>query len=618
MESPRHFENHRSFLSRLIGPALILLAALLAIAPQLIRGNSCGHDFDFHLVSWLDAENAWQHGIPYPHWTPTPNYGAGEPRFVFYPPLTWMMGAALGWLLGWQWASVALTFLLLAGTGLGIWALAREKLDQGAATLAGCAAIFSGYALFVAYERSAFAELAGGFWIALLLKFALREPESAQTSMSSSLPFWARRALDNACVPLALVVAGAWLSNPTVGVMSCYLLAAVALAASLLSRSLAPALRALVATPLGIGLAGVYLVPVAAEQRWADLNQVNLSPGQTLENNWLFARHANPVLAFHDQVLRQVSYIAVAMIVISLIAIPLCHLRSRLPGQRSWWLPLAMIPPVVLLLLLPISEPLWNLLPKMRYLQFPWRWLVVLEAPIGVFVAAAVWPASGSRSAWKRCAVAPAFCAVFAGLTLTANTDWFQVCDDEDAVPGMLALYRSGAGVEGQDEYVPPGADNSELATGLPDACLVTDPDAKLGVEQKPDPDASPDDNPPPPLWQASQGSCDATFNVVPSGAIRAEAFTIHATTSHAGYLILHRRSYPAWRVKVNGQIITSLPQRDDGLIAVAVPQGTVDLTVNWTATPDVVAGRWLSGLSAVLLAAVWWITRKQSRRGLS
>ena len=34
---------------------LILLCALIAIVPQKFRGLSCGHDFDFHLVSWLDA-----------------------------------------------------------------------------------------------------------------------------------------------------------------------------------------------------------------------------------------------------------------------------------------------------------------------------------------------------------------------------------------------------------------------------------------------------------------------------------------------------------------------------------------------------------------------------------
>ena len=49
----------------------------------------------------------------YPHWAPSPNYGAGEPRFVFYPPLTWMLGAALASFLPWDLAPIALTFLIL-------------------------------------------------------------------------------------------------------------------------------------------------------------------------------------------------------------------------------------------------------------------------------------------------------------------------------------------------------------------------------------------------------------------------------------------------------------------------------------------------------------------------
>jgi hypothetical protein len=47
------------------GPALILFAAFVAVVPQLIRGNSCGHDFDVHLVSWLDCLNGTTFPLPF-------------------------------------------------------------------------------------------------------------------------------------------------------------------------------------------------------------------------------------------------------------------------------------------------------------------------------------------------------------------------------------------------------------------------------------------------------------------------------------------------------------------------------------------------------------------------
>ncbi len=584
----------RSFVNKVAGPAIILFAALAAIAPQLVRGNSCGHDFDFHLVSWLDAQNSWRHGILYPHWTPSANYGAGEPRFVFYSPLTWMLGAALGLVLPWPAVPVALTFLLLAGAGLASRALAREALSDGAATLAGSAALFSGYALFTAYERSAFAELAGGFWIPLVLLFALRNRNA--TAPASTSPSWIR-ALDGSTAPLALAVAGAWFSNPTVGVMACYLLAAVVLTHALVSRSWMPLPPASIAAVLGMGLAAIYLVPAAWEQRWVDILEVTKDPGQTLENNWLFSRHADPSLALHDAVLHTASIIAVIMIAVALCGLLVSWLRSRLPGKKSFWVPLALIPVAVLFLQFPISRPVWNLLPDLRFLQFPWRWLVALEAPMAILLAAAVWPRDSGRH-WPRTAVAAASIAIFLAMTAYAGKELFQSCDSEDAVPGMLGTYRSGQGFPGTDEYEPLGADNSALATGLPAACLVRDPSTALGAAAE----ANTGDDLPP-AWSPEQGSCEATFV---ADRDQVEHLKIAAVTPHAGFLILRLRSYPAWRVTENGLPITGLPLRDDGLMAVPVPQGPVDLAVDWITTPDVLAGRWLSGIALLLLIALW------------
>jgi hypothetical protein len=48
--------------------------------------------------------------------------------------------------------------------------------------------------------------------------------------------------------------------------------------------------------------------------------------------------------------------------------------------------------------------------------------------------------------------------------------------------------------------------------------------------------------------------------------------------------------------------------------MVVRVPQGPVNLKVDWTTTADVVAGRWLSGLSLLLLAALAYLERRLSR----
>ena len=282
-------------LSGLAGPAIIVLASVVAVAPLLFIGPSCRSDFGFHLVSWMDAGRSLAAGIPYPHWANSPNFGAGEPKFVFYPPITWMMGAVLGMILPWSLVPFVLFVVLLAATGMATRALARMALEDGAATLAGCAAIFIGYALFNVYRRDDFSEMTGGFWIPLLLLFLLRRGNRAGNFLE--------RTFDGSAVPLALVVAGMWLSSGPLGIMGSYLLAAVALVRAALEKSLAPIVRASASTAMGMGLASFYLIPAIWESKWINIGSAVRAGEYWVENNWLFGLDADPRVAARRAIL---------------------------------------------------------------------------------------------------------------------------------------------------------------------------------------------------------------------------------------------------------------------------------------------------------------------------
>ena len=600
----------------LLAPGIILLAAAVAVLPMLVRGPSCGGDFPFHFASWHDALHNWRQGIAYPHWGASANFGAGEPRFVFYPPLTWMLGAALGMVMPWALVPAALSFLLLAATGLATRALARQMLTSEAATLAGCAAIFSGYALFDIYGRGGFAEASGGFWIPLLLLFLLRGG-----SASSSL--W-RRALDGSTLPLALVLAGAWLSNAPLGVMASYLLAFMALAAALTLRSWAPVLRAAVATALGIGLTSFYLLPAAWERRWVDIRQTLANDSYMIENRWLFAGHFDPWMRPHRMIVNVPSLIGVAMIAIALGCLLLAWLLGKLPQasasqSRRWWIPLALIPLLVLFLEIPLSLPLWDQLPEFDFLQFSFRWLVVLEAPMAILFALSLWPHQPRRRMGTVAVCAILFIAISAaaGRFLFVPFGKYHPETTYSLAALESALDRGGKGIAGVPEYAPLGARNELVAIGLPDACLVSDPFIVLGKV----PDGPTYEGPKSfekfPVWQPGQRSCEAVFSRA-SNSGNPEHLSIAATVDHPGFLILRLSSYPAWRVASNGRLVSDLPRRDDGLIAVPVAQGPVNLAVDWITTPDVLAGRWFSALAALFLIGLWLLERKLSRPHLS
>ena len=55
---------------------------------------------------------------------------------------------------------------------------------------------------------------------------------------------------------------------------------------------------------------------------------------------------------------------------------------------------------------------------------------------------------------------------------------------------------------------------------------------------------------------------------------------------------------------------------RDDGLLAVPVSQGQVNVDVDWTTTPDVVAGRVVTGLAIALLLGLGVLEKRFARQG--
>jgi hypothetical protein len=575
--------------------ALIVACALLVTQPLVANGPSCGHDFDFHLQSWLAASSAWHAGLLYPHWVPAANYGAGEPRFVFYPPLSWVLGALLGSVLRWTWVPQAFTFLVLAACGLSFYRLARAWVRPSIAAAAGCIYLAGPYVLFVAYERTAYGELLGAAVIPLVVRYALR-----------SRP-----------VLLSLAVAGLWFNNAPAAVMGCYLVALCAVAAALAARRLLPAVRGLAALVAGTGLAGVYVLPAWYEQRWVEIARV-VGPGMRVEDSFLFGRTGEP---FHDQVLHTASLIAVVVLGVGLVGVAVswvCMDRAvageDAPRQPALHAVLAGGLVAILLLLLPISDAVWRYAPELHFLQFPWRWLLVaslLATLAGASAAEALaqrWAGSRARHIVSAVGVGVTLCIGAWGAGRYAQQHYAQFCDDEDNVRAQETLLAPNsadagsaiAGFEGTDEYTPSGAENGEVQQGLPAVRLLAAPGDDEG-------DDSSTPNPP---WQPGAPAPGSV--AVSDWGPEHKRLTVQAPAQE--FAVLRLMDYPAWRVRVNGRTLPARPHRQDGLLTVPVPAGTTTIDVTYRTTPDVLAGRVLSLLSLLSLAA-WegWTRRRQT-----
>ena len=515
---------------------------------MLFHGNASGHDFEFHMNSWIEVENQWKQGILYPRWAEWAQYGYGEARFLFYPPASWMLGAFLGLILPWKVVSGAYVFIALFLSGCSMYVLARRWLLRNDAIFAAALYAANPYALVVIYWRSAYAELLAAALLPLLLFFVLRAEDDTP----------------RASVPLGLIVAAAWLTNAPAAVMVTYSLALLIVIVAVLRRSPRIVLTGVLAVALGFALAGFYLVPAIYEQRWVDISQV-FAPGVRPEDNFIFTSGVNPD---HSRFNFIVSLVAFAEMAAVAAGAGLCF-RRRQPGRQGWWL-LTVWAVAASLLLFSFTLVFWRFLPKLRFVQLPWRWLLCLGVPLAVFIT----------SAWKRWLPRAIMVVVLLAVVVFCwrylQEPWW---DNPLDIAELQRYTTERTGYEGTDEYVPLGADATEAPHNE--------------------------------RWVTLEGPGKAQIRVLRWAP---EDKLVVATVDQPGMLAMHLFNYPAWRVDVNGHAVAGQTRDVTGQLMVPVEKGENRVEVKFVRTWDRTLGGALSLLTALGMAGMAWWRRARRR----
>jgi len=546
--------GHWSFLIPYLALAILLLPA---IQPLLTTDFTCGYDNGFHLWRAVQIARCLRQGILYPRWAPDMAHGYGVPLFIFHPPLTAYAAALLN-LLGLSWplainATFALGMLL---AGLFTFIFVRDLFGPAAGLVAAVAYVFAPFQAYDVFNRGSLSESFAWVFPPLLL-WALHR--------------WSARGEYRFLPVAALGLAGFILTHNLFAFLFAPLLAGWVILEGWLARDWRAIGRGALAGALGLSLCTFFWLPGLAERGWVQTDRLLGTWVFDYRNNFLDLRQLLALPRATDPaLLNDWPPKALGLLPALVALLPLARWR-RLTRQARWRVALLLGSTVVFAsLTLPFSRPVWDHVPLLSYVQFPWRFLgpAAFCAAIlaGAFVARDQPPASNLQSPISSSQLLPT--AVIISLLVLGNLGWFYPCHSapprDTSIAGMLAWERATdtLGTTAKGEYLPIWVQRMPQATELEAAYASESTVVRLRPESLPRGAR---------VIDAEYGPVDATILVE------------SPVPFEAHYLAFY---YPGWSVTLDGEPVPIAPSDPEGLISFTVPAGEHTVRVRFGETP--------------------------------
>lgn len=335
---------------------LIFAAAALLCSPFFKYGAPNGHSISYNLA-WLGNFSAQLlHGDPYPRWLSNMNDGAGSPVFFFYAPMPFYISSIAVALFHSARLGVQLAvgeWLLLGLSGAAFYVFARWRFGAAAAVAGAVLYMLLPYHFEIdLWRRQDIGELTNYIWMPLAL-YAVERLHAGRNSVALLATSYGLMILSH--VPSALLFS-------------------LCLAAHILlryrdGRSAAFLWRTGAGLAIGILLSGVYLFPALFTEQYISTD--NLWNSYLDYHLWFQPITGEARSDFTDRLFEVLCLTTAIGAVAGWYAG-----RARSGPSLAPWL---LLGAVAWFLMLRISQPLWDLLPVLGKVQFPWRIAIALD-----------------------------------------------------------------------------------------------------------------------------------------------------------------------------------------------------------------------------------------------
>jgi 6-pyruvoyl-tetrahydropterin synthase related domain len=551
---------------------LVLFGGFLTL-PALWNGYLPSRDVLIHLL-WSSnfSDQLWA-GDLYPRWLDGMNAGLGSPAFFFYGPLPYYVAALLRPLVGpdaegWRQITMAAALAVIV-SGVITYAWLRTWTSETAAVAAALVYMSSPYHLaFDLYQRFAFGELWAFAWMPLIMLMAQR----------------LREARPGAVIGLALAYAALLLSHlPTAVIFTPVVLVYLALG-SKRGQRLRRAHNSIAALALGFGLAAIYLVPALATQSHVSFDAMKAG---YFFYGYNFLYQGPRFNADFDALVRAQGWFASAMLGLSVIAIALAWrpMGGRLRQSALFWLFVAV---GAWLMMIPPAKRLWDLLPPLQAIQFPWRFNVVLTIAMTALVA--LWSHSLSvRPSKLQVVLVVAASVTIIGQSVPTVVNYLAMAaaGGTPTIDKML-MHLGPLNPDARDKF-----EAAKLSIDVPEyrprwvpAELLTSAGTLQAFLAAP----------------AVRGTIDARPGACEGR--RCRRFT--TDPERPGWITIRQFFYPGWEARVAGhQAVLPVRPSAEGLLQVLAPAGSNAITILLAPRHAELAGRTISLISVIGAAGV-------------
>lgn len=350
---------------------VVAAVGIAALLPAIIYGVPVGSvaDQPHHYRLALPFYEAVRGGTLYPGWLADSTGGYGDVSFRFYPPATYYLLALTRTLTGNWYNGSLLAFALLSMTGaLGVYTWARAFLPPKLAVFAGVFFTFMPYHVNEIYQAFMLPEYAGCAVLPFAFAFVERVCREGRT----------RHVVGLAISYAALVLTH--LPLTVIGSLALFVYALLRLERTKLWPTL---LRLTLGVMLGLAASAFYWTTLVAELHWIGANNVHPDPWYDYHFNFLFWKSVEGAPNWWANILA----IATFIMLLPALAISRRTLKDR--TQRGV-LAVILLALVSIFMTLPVSLPVWSVVPMLREVQFPWRWLTITSMAGSVALAASI------------------------------------------------------------------------------------------------------------------------------------------------------------------------------------------------------------------------------------